>query len=43
MREEEVFGASYRAMQRLGDGQRKMGEIAAEEGVKAGALGKRLG
>lgn len=41
--DEEVFAATYRAMQRLGPGDLTLAEIAAEAGVTAGALAQRFG
>lgn len=41
--DDEVFAATYRAMQRLAPGELTLGEIAAEAGVTAGALSQRFG
>lgn len=39
----QIFAATYRAMQRLGPGELTLAEIAAEAGVAAGALMQRFG
>jgi AcrR family transcriptional regulator len=41
--DEEIFAATYRAMNRLGPGELTLAEIAAEAGVTAGALSQRFG
>ena len=41
--DEEIFSATYRAMQRLGPGELTLAEITAEAGVTAGALSQRFG
>ena len=41
--DEEIYGATYRAMSRLGPGELTLAEIAAEAGVTAGALSQRFG
>ena len=41
--DEEIFGAAYRAMTRLGPGELTLAEIAAEAGLTAGALVQRFG
>lgn len=41
--DDDVFGAAYRAMERLGPSELTLAEIAAEAGVTAGALVQRFG
>jgi AcrR family transcriptional regulator len=41
--DEEVFAATYRAMNRLGPGELTLAEIAGEAGLTAGALVQRFG
>ncbi|MDB4892658.1 MAG: regulatory protein TetR [Gemmatimonadetes bacterium] len=41
--DEDIFAATYRAMNRLGPGELTLAEIAAEAGVTAGALSQRFG
>lgn len=41
--DDEVFAATFRAMQRLGPGELTLSEIAAEAGLTAGALVQRFG
>lgn len=41
--DEDVFAATFRAMQRLGPGELTLAEIAAEAGLTAGALVQRFG
>ncbi len=41
--DEEVFAATFRAMQRLGPGELTLAAIGAEAGVTAGALVQRFG
>lgn len=41
--DEDVFAATYRAMQRLGPGELTLAEIGHEAGVTAGALVQRFG
>lgn len=41
--DEEVFGAAYRAMNRLGPGELRLADIAAEAGVTPSALVQRFG
>jgi AcrR family transcriptional regulator len=41
--DEEIFAATYRAMNRLGPGELTLAEIGAEAGVTAGALSQRFG
>jgi len=41
--DDEVFAATFRAMQRLGPGELTLAEIAAEAGLTAGALVQRFG
>ncbi len=41
--DEQIFGAVYRVMQRVGPQELTLGEIAAEAGVTAGALVQRFG
>ena len=41
--DDDVFAATYRAMQRLGPGELTLAEIADEAGVTAGALVQRFG
>jgi AcrR family transcriptional regulator len=41
--DEEVFAATYRAMQRLGPGELTLADIGREAGVTAGALVSRFG
>ena len=41
--DDDVFAATYRAMQRLGPGELTLADIAEEAGVTAGALVQRFG
>ena len=41
--DDDIFAATYRAMNRLGPGELTLAEIAAEAGVTAGALSQRFG
>ncbi|MDQ3081725.1 MAG: TetR/AcrR family transcriptional regulator [Gemmatimonadota bacterium] len=41
--DEDVFAATYRAMNRFGPGELTLAQIAAEAGVTAGALSQRFG
>ena len=41
--DEDIFAATYRAMQRLGPRELTLAEIAAEAGVTAGAVAQRFG
>jgi AcrR family transcriptional regulator len=41
--DDEIFAATYRAMNRLGPGELTLAEIAGEAGVTAGALSQRFG
>jgi AcrR family transcriptional regulator len=41
--DDEIFGATYRAMERLGPAELTLAEIAAEAGLTAGALVQRFG
>lgn len=41
--DDEIFGAAYRAMERLAPGELTLAEIAAEAGLTAGALVQRFG
>jgi AcrR family transcriptional regulator len=41
--DDEIFAATYRAMNRLGPGELTLAEIAAEAGLTAGALVQRFG